>query len=195
MLIVLAVVVALASMSWPSFRKLSHRNSLKDAARQLRIALARTRLEAIESGQLRFFRYQLGSGLFEIGSGSGGQGRVGSTSVPLEGALDSALIAAEDVQADHATERQLPDGVRFAGAGDSEAGLLSGETTADAGAGVWSRPVFFFPNGRATHAHMVLQCHNNYRIDVTVRGFTGTVKLGQVQGVTHSPDRSTELGG
>ena len=47
----------------------------------------------------------------------------------------------------------------------------------------WSEPIYFFPNGRTSNAHFSV-CSTDrigYYIDVTVRGLTGTARLGKLE--------------
>ena len=63
----LALVLAL---SLPSLRRLSSKSELQNAARHLRAILLQSRLTAIESGSVTYFRYQPGAGSFEAGGGA-----------------------------------------------------------------------------------------------------------------------------
>ena len=47
----------------------------------------------------------------------------------------------------------------------------------------WSEPIFFFPNGRTSNAHFMVCMPDNkrYYIDVSVRGLTGTARLGEIE--------------
>ena len=48
---------------------------------------------------------------------------------------------------------------------------------------LWSEPIFFFPNGRTSNAHFMVCMPDNkrYYIDVSVRGLTGTARLGEIE--------------
>ena len=56
------------------------------------------------------------------------------------------------------------------------------ENTAELQQVLWSEPIVFFPNGRTTSASVVLFSneHNNYRCELSVRGLTGTARVGKV---------------
>jgi Tfp pilus assembly protein FimT len=66
MLIVVAVLAALATMSWPALRKPLARHRLTSAAKQLRAELMRTRLHAIQRGEPMEFRYVPGSAQYRV---------------------------------------------------------------------------------------------------------------------------------
>jgi prepilin-type N-terminal cleavage/methylation domain-containing protein len=46
----------------------------------------------------------------------------------------------------------------------------------------WSEPIFFFPNGRTSNAHFAVRTTGryNYFVDISVRGLTGTARIGNV---------------
>ncbi|MDR1385208.1 MAG: prepilin-type N-terminal cleavage/methylation domain-containing protein [Planctomycetaceae bacterium] len=46
----------------------------------------------------------------------------------------------------------------------------------------WSEPIFFFPNGRTSNAHFAVCTTGryNYFVDVSVRGLTGTARIGKI---------------
>lgn len=66
LLIVLALLVMLMSMGFPSVHRMHVRNQLTSSAQQLQAELYRTRLEAMKNGKAYVFRYQYGSSLFEV---------------------------------------------------------------------------------------------------------------------------------
>ena len=66
LLIVVALLAMVLTLSLPSLRKLSAKSELRNAARQLRVTLLEARLAAIDSGDLTYFRYQPGGGRFEV---------------------------------------------------------------------------------------------------------------------------------
>jgi Tfp pilus assembly protein FimT len=180
MLIVLAVVVAVASMGWPSLRKLSHKSTLRDAARQLRNVLARARLEAIESGGVRFFRYCPGTGVFEVSAGSTPEEGAAAALVPAEALAERSGEPAAGLNSDETQQTLLPEGVRFADPSSSGSPISPAQAAAGGSLPGWSEPVVFFPNGRATDGYFRLECQNRYYIMVALRGLTGTVKVGRV---------------
>ena len=56
----------------------------------------------------------------------------------------------------------------------------------------WSTPIWFYPDGRTSNARWTLTSEDGYQIDVTLRGWVGSVRVGPVQLQT-TPE--TELGG
>jgi len=169
LLIVLAVLAGLAALSWPAVRGLLAKSELQSAAKQVRAALAKARLDAMESGTARQFRYQPGMGRFEIAA----------LAALAEERSDAGSLAPDDRDSGAAVQNWLPSGVRFeesAAAGEpaSSAGLVGAP-----GEESWSTPILFFPNGRTSNAKIRLRGRRDYQIDLSLRGVTGSVVMGK----------------
>ena len=81
-LIVVVVILSLvATMAWPSMRKMFVKGEIEDAAKQVRDSLVRARLKAIETGTTQVFRFQAGTGRFEVVGKAAADGRDDSTVV------------------------------------------------------------------------------------------------------------------
>lgn len=180
LLIVVAVLAMVVTLSLPSLRKLSAKSELRNAARQLRVTLLETRLAAIETGGLTCFRYQPEGGRFEAGRGSR------FTTLPTQADPPLAATGPDQPNSDatamgEMTEpRTLPHGVRFAdpsAVGQSPPPAAVNEVPDD---GSWSPPILFYPNGRTRNARIVLVTEA-YRIEVAMRGLTGTVRISQIE--------------
>ena len=161
MLIVVGIVAALAALSWPALRLPLAKSRVKSAAKELHVALARTRLEAIRSGTAQEFRYEPGTGRFEVSPRSAPGEIGGFTPVEAEGFGEDAL-SAEDYGIEPSLDRRLPHGVRFA---DNS---------------TWAAPVVFYPNGRTFNARFRLHGQHEYYVDVELRGLTGSSTIGQI---------------
>jgi type II secretory pathway pseudopilin PulG len=178
LLIVLAVILVVVSLTLPALHRPFAKSKLLDAAKQLRVALARARMEAIESGSPQQFLYQPGTGLFEISARSTSEG--GSfTPVASEGTEEA--LATEDFGYSAAAQYALPEGVRFFDPLAPEALPDEAEPVASGSDGSWSAPILFYPNGRTFNALVRLHGDYNYYVDVTLRGLTGACRVGQVQ--------------
>jgi len=180
MMIVVAMVLVLASLSWPALRRPLAKSKLLGAAKQLRAYLARSRLEAIRSGTAQQFRYQPGTGYFEVSAKSTSQGGGGFTPVAFEG-LDEDEAAASESAYDEPEPSELPDGVRFCDPAVPDAPTVEPDLTALGDGGGWSLPIVFYPNGRTFNARIRLQGAYGYYVDVTLRGLTGSSKVGEVR--------------
>ncbi|NQT13066.1 MAG: prepilin-type N-terminal cleavage/methylation domain-containing protein [Planctomycetes bacterium] len=161
MLIVVAIIATVVALSWPALRRPLAKSRVRNAAKQLRVALARTRLEAIRSGTAQEFRFEPGTGRFEVSPRSTPEGTGGFTPVALEGFGDDTTSAeALGVEPSHA--RELPDGVRFSASSPS------------------TGPILFYPNGRTFNARFRLQGQYDYYVDVNLRGLTGSSTMGLI---------------
>ncbi|MHB8898264.1 MAG: pilus assembly FimT family protein, partial [Thermoguttaceae bacterium] len=190
MLVVLAIVALLSAMSWPSVQRLMNRARVKDAARQVRTELGEARLRAIESGKPQVFRFQPGTGAFEI------RPKEEETAGPavLKSALeqmsdesvDTEPITGAEIVDPAAYEKVLPDGILFAGQEVAREPEAEGEETGLAGLSTaemseqqaWSEPIVFYPNGRTSNARIRVTDGERYAVDVSLRGVTGTVRVG-----------------
>lgn len=170
LLIVLAVLAGVAAISWPAVRGMMAKSEIQTAAKQVRAALARARLDAMESESVRQFRCQPGTGRFEIaGLQASADGKT----------QDASADAAERISASP-VQSVLPSGVRFESPDSLAAETPGGRDSAPAlEAEDWSAPLLFFPNGRTSNAKLRLRGRQNHVIQVSLRGVTGTVTIGK----------------
>jgi prepilin-type N-terminal cleavage/methylation domain-containing protein len=197
MLIVVALVALVASVSWPVLTRLSQKRELLEAARQVRVAMLRTRLEAIETGTARQFRYQPGTGIFESSLFSQMEDMVTDTGASPDAALPTGLLPESESAfsaepgKDAPDQPALPDGVYFVDP-ESETPLDTEPIDVESdGTDSWSPPILFYPNGRTLNARLQLS-NGRYAIDVSLRGLTGTARIGQVRRLLEAGD---EVGG
>lgn len=172
MLIVLAVVAALAAMTWPAARRMLGRSGLREAAKQVRTALVRARLDAIETGVPHRFRYRAGTGRYEV--------------VPLPLALDdeetpSAPTGTGQPRNDEATEQTIPAGVLFAEPGSLHEGSDASAASPLSGDAGWSASTIFYPNGRSNDARVCIAGSSGAYVEVRLRGLNGSTRIGPVQ--------------
>ncbi len=166
----LGVLASLAGLSWPAVREMLAKSELRNAARQLRAALVKVRLDAVESGTVRQLRYRPGTGRFEVS---------------VLSALDNGpsaddLVPASRVEPNGSGEDRLPAGVSFL---DPDAPQAEGRLpdSADLEAQPWAAPTLFYPNGRTSNARIGLEGRRGYRVEVALRGITGTVTVGKLE--------------
>ena len=184
MLIVVAVLATIAAVTLPALIRPLAKRELQDAAAEVRVELAKARLEAIESGVPRQFRFQPGTGVFEVSRKSmpvGGESDLfGGFGGFAENQAERRIAASDDVPVEDSTVRQLPHGILFwtEERGDRP---LSDSGQPDRLDNVeWSAPIIFYPNGRTSNAHLRLHGLPDYCVDVTLRGLTGAAKVGRV---------------
>lgn len=157
LLIVLAVLAGVAAVCWPALGGLLAKSELQSAAKQLRAAMTRARLDAMDSGTVRQLRYQPGTGRFEVAplASPAGEGDVGGP-----------------------VENTLPTAVRFE---ETDVGYDSAGSRAARGEDGWSARLWFFPSGRTSSATIRLHGRRDYTVPLSLRGITGTVTIGKVE--------------
>jgi prepilin-type N-terminal cleavage/methylation domain-containing protein len=173
LLIVLAVLVMLLAVTWPAVGGLMAKHQLQAAAKQVRAAWAKTRLEAMESGGLRRFRYQPGTGHFQVGS----------LNEAADPRLPTGRATAEPNSSSSPADRWLPAGVRFERL-DQAPGAPRPAALSDVSDENWSEPILFFPNGRTSNARLELHGRQDWAVPLLLRGVTGTVTVGRIQRAT-----------
>ncbi len=184
----LAILALVVGMSWPALQKPWRKSRLSSAAKILQSELGRARTKAIESGDVLQFRYQPETGRFAVCE-SMLIGPADEATAAVAGGLgDSDALDVEDAEI-----KELPAGVVFRDIDvDRESNLSLDESTSQPGDAQpdaenivpaqlpWSEPITFYPNGRVTGGRFRLLGGDEYYVDVTLRGLTGTAKIGAV---------------
>ncbi len=195
LLIVMAVLVLLVSVSLPAVRRPLRKSELREAARELCGTLGRTRLEAIESGIIQQFRYRPGTAQFVVAPASS---PIDDQPAAIEeselDSEDSTTLAEQAVGLDDPAESkierlELPAGILFADPAESlepvegDLGMSPVEASVPvlAEESAWSRAVIFYPNGKATSATFRLRGREDYYVDVSLRGLTGAATIGEIR--------------
>lgn len=167
-ILVLAIVVLLASLSFPSLESMYGDVKLNAAADQIRSRWADARTQAIEEGRPYRFAVQT-DGKFRIAPDTTefwGGGSTGDNATPNE--TDAPPLDVEE---------SLPKGVKFSDSGLNNAG--------DAGdSGGWITVVRFQPDGTAsTDVEIVFESEGSRPLQLKLRGLTGAVTATTLSGV------------
>jgi prepilin-type N-terminal cleavage/methylation domain-containing protein len=187
MIVVLGVLVALATLSWPMLRGVLDKSRVQEAAKQVGAVLGRARLKAIESGTVQQFRFQPGGQQFDISPYQGPQtdaataDQVNQAAIPDDSAASTAVASIDDgTLPDDVTRFQLPDGIAFFTPDTSQTSPddVNAQPQDDMG---WAPPILFFPSGRSSNARIRLLGQQDLYVDLTLRGLTGTVAVNGVQ--------------
>ncbi len=174
MLIVLAVLAVLTGLTWPSVRSMMGKGELRAGAKQVRSALARARLEAIESGVAQAVRYQPGAARF----------RASPLTMPgNESEKAPRSSGARRSRTSEPVEDRLPRGLWFADlkAAPSQNAQAPPASTGRTDDADWATPIVFFPSGRSTNARVRLVSSSGYQVEVALRGLTGTAQIGPLE--------------
>ncbi len=177
LLLVLAVLITVAALSWPRMMRYIRENSLKQNVETVRRELASTRILAIESGLTYQFRFEPTAQAFVI--------------LPF----DRPDLVATDPQSTTSPKPKLktiaghlstdcqfepvPDKSGHSTGGQPlpemwlallKDGALYSQTS-------WSQPILFRPNGEAQDARLLIRDKVGNSIELTVRGLTGGVRV------------------
>ena len=205
-LVVLVVVVVLGAIAYPSISGMTGVESLLRSGDQVRIHLARSRNQAMRSGQTLSMRYELQGNRYIIEPWTTGEEflEAGSTAdnqqlLNVMGVANSAaLIESEN----HTVKKllgyphKLLDEIQFVGSivefdaratilGDSQFNDLTtpaGQTSMTDGVqGVWSDPILFYPDGSTSQTEIRLGSSDGKGfIMVRLRGLTGIAYVTKV---------------
>ncbi len=175
LLLVLAVLVTVASLSWPRMMRYMTENALKQNVETVRRELAATRILAIKSGLTYQFRYEPTAQGFVI-LPFDRPDMVATDAKSTSPTKVKTIVGhlSSDSQFEPATDKtgQSTGGQRL----DEmwlallKNGALYTET-------IWSQPILFRPNGEAQDARLVIRDKNGNTIELTVRGLTGGVRV------------------
>ncbi len=179
LLLVLAVLVTLAALSWPRMMRYVAENSLKQNVETVRRELAATRILAIESGLTYQFRFEPTAQAFVILPLD--RPEIVATDSPSKTPAPVKTVVghlSSDSQFELATDKT---GKRTGGQRLDKMwlallkeGALYTDTT-------WSQPILFRPNGESQDAQLVIRDKNGNTIELTVRGLTGGVRVERIR--------------
>jgi prepilin-type N-terminal cleavage/methylation domain-containing protein len=177
-LIVLAILVTLAAMSWPALQRPLAQSRLRGAAKQLRLELAGARLKALQSGTVYQLRYQPGSRRFEVATFSGSDYSVGA------GRLEPDDPRAEDQEP---AIGLLPRGIVFFDPEAPDDPPQAPDIAESEREDSWSDRIAFYPDGRTSNARIRLFGRYDYVADVTLRGLTGVARVERLKRLEKQP--------
>jgi Tfp pilus assembly protein FimT len=164
LMLVLALIVILGAFAYPELRGPIARQRLKSAAEVIRGAWNNARSSAMTTGEIHLFRYESGSGLFQV------QRWINADTSSSEGPSAAASTASDE-------QLSLPEEVEFL-EGEQLDARASFEAQAMSGADTGSAPsVMFYPDG--TTSTIELEIVNIYetRVRISMRGLTGVVSV------------------
>ena len=178
--LVLALLVVLAAIVWPALDKPFATERLKRAADQVRAEWTRTRIDAMTSGVPHVFRYQPETGSFQVESWGGLEAETEAASAAAFG-LPEPLPVPQSDDPLAAIGQALPEGIVFFSSQTSlDARSLSVVPLTDTTVGEWSQPIYFYPDGTATDARLLLRNEHDLYVQLELRGLTGVTRVTDV---------------
>ena len=181
MVLVLAVLLVMFSVVWPSLDRLYSEHHIRQGAEGLQVRLAAARVHAMEDGVSYCFHFEPGGRHFVL--------------LPAE--VQEVIAAGED-EGEAALEGigcrylgELPEGVAFElSCGGAplptqilNPALLAGLPGAESlgTTAMWSIPMLFFPDGSSTGGVVEIVDKRNQTVRVATRPLTGGVSLSKVE--------------
>ena len=159
-------------------RRMARNAALRAAAGDVRAEMTRAHVQAMKSGRIQSFQYELGGRKYKVAPWIGDDDALESDGSDPNATL-SAVVADNPAKG----ERSLPEDTTFAlgdSAIESRGERIEQEMSA-AGAGVtWSRPILFYPDGSSADAFVVVANDYDVGIRLDLRGMTGAVSVGQI---------------
>jgi prepilin-type N-terminal cleavage/methylation domain-containing protein len=161
LMLVLALIVAFASISVPMFRNSFAVERLRRAGDAVRTVWAKARLDAMRSGQTHVFRFDYGVNTYVVALWETG---------------DTSTEASDDVSVAQKTGQLPGDAVFYAGEK-----VVDARTQQIEGAGGQTAPqIFFYPDGTTSTAQVLLSNGEQRFLRVELRGLTGIARAGDV---------------
>ena len=184
--LVLALLVVIAALVWPSLNKPFAVERLRKSADKVRTEWVRTRIKAMTSGVPHVFRFQAETGNFQVEVYGGLDADVEAASAsafaaPQQAITPESLPEQGSPGVVTAVETGLPEGVVFAASESALDARSAGVVGQSAGStDGWSQPLFFYPDGTASNARLLLRNENMLYMLLELRGLTGIAKVSDV---------------
>jgi Tfp pilus assembly protein FimT len=194
LLVVAALIIVIGGLIYPALVSTTETQSLIRSGDTVRTFFARSRNEAMRSGQTLALRYQIGGNQFIIEPWDTGDSNIESSNIAsafnVLGQLEQATTNDRNITKRLLQQVQtLPDKVVFAAgtqAFDSRefvqndptlnpnAANIDTSSATDLVSGVWSQPILFYPDGSTSQAEVRIGTDDlQIFVLVRIRGLTG----------------------
>lgn len=179
-LLVLTVLAMLAAVAYPALDRPMADQRLRKAADKVRTAWAKARVDAMSSGETFVFRCTLDADEYTIEAQAGPES-VSSMTSSNAGQFDDTSV--ETTEPLSSKTRKLPRDVRFVDGEvefDTRATILADSADETGGdlTGDCLEPILFYPDGTTSTATLTLESKYERRIELSVRGLTGVITVG-----------------
>lgn len=179
LLLVLAILVVLVGMGTPAVYNSLQGHRLTVSAEQVQTTFMQARVEAMESGRIRMFRFQQETGNFAVAPFVRSSDELENNLAGTSQGLGVSSVVVESVEAE-TINGMLEEGIVFAGdnvEADIRSYTLEQEQGGDIDISGWSRPILFYPDGTASDATVFLRGQGGTITSVKLRGLTGIARI------------------
>jgi type II secretory pathway pseudopilin PulG len=179
-LLVLAIIVMAAAAVAPSMQRVAKNQALKAAASEVRAELTKTHVQAMKTGRIYVFQYELGGGKYKTQPWAGDDAELEGNGADLAAAPVVPTVPGQT----NPGERSLPEGITFAlgdAAIESRGEKIEQELGTTGDGVTWSRPILFFPDGSSADAFLVVANERDVGIRLDLRGLTGAVRVSDLK--------------
>lgn len=189
LLLVLALIVVILALGMPSINRMWSRSQIGNASQNVRTELYQTRLAAMKAGEAYVFRFRPGTGTYEIlpKSINDDENRPGQDgrflkSLPGNVVFERGILHTKATESpdDDSDETLESPGARATTFSQGTVTYSNERADSNTGSDGWSAPIVFYPNGRTSSASLAVR-RDYYRVELTLRGLTGTARLGEIQ--------------
>ena len=193
-LLVIAIIIAVIAMAWPTFDGTFERQRLKKAGEQIQTEWARARNRSIRTGRVHVFQHATQSDRFftrmQVSPDDAWQAEGESDTSQFVQSENSAKKLPEnifflgaDVQLDQRSSVELSSLEASPIVADFAMNAADDEITGQID---WGMPIFFFPDGTTSSAQLVLANDRQSTVTVYLRGLTGMSRVGPIESIGQS---------
>jgi prepilin-type N-terminal cleavage/methylation domain-containing protein len=193
LMLVLALLVIIGALALPAFRAPFANQKLRKSGELVRVEWAKARNRAMKTGQIQIFQYDADGSGYRVQPYLTEQdvleaNRQTSQQLGLDPTFGvNQQPVTTRMQPESVDEKQLPEGVIFAGgtvASDSRLMQFEQELTNMQTGGAQSTvPILFYPDGTSSDTRLILMNEEPFFVVVTLRGLTGIARVSDL--MTH----------
>jgi hypothetical protein len=182
MVVVLMIIVAMVSLTWPQLMRFTREQQLREWSAEVRADLAGARIKAIENGLVYQFRYEPGGRWFAVLP----YDRPDSGNATSDSRVGKTFLEAARSTGPPATLTQLPEELHFRFKDGQPTEEMHPDwtkllpTNEPLGRVSWSLPILFHLDGTADEATVYVENEHGHSQLLTLRGLTGAVTMGPV---------------
>lgn len=178
-LLVMAILVAMVALGMPAIFNSLQGHRLTVSAQRVQIEFMRARVDAMESGRIRMFRFQPETGNFTIAPFIRSSDELENNLAGTSQGIGVSNLVLESAEQEKVNET-LEEGVVFL-SNDVETDMRSYTLAQEQGGNLelsgWSTPILFYPDGTTSDAIIYLRGEKGTTTSVKLRGLTGIARI------------------